>query len=765
MYNIDPIQRLSIVHHHIDKGVSLRETARLFHVNYQTVFKWVKLFKEQGLERLYSTYIRSGRRASEELEEKVVLLKERNPTLTIRKTRDILGNNGIRISLKGIWGIWKRYGYAGFDRDSFSSDFTDYVPWSAEARKKYNQAKELYDSHTIEKSAKVLNSIPILPPNILILKIPDSYLNIRRQVEKIYLQWGQLTIPSYQKKSRKLFEKCIEDKLNYLALKAGIIEIGALVFTKEPGEMLKKTGELKKILRRQGDYYSNLLFGFKFSLLCRDGFLNASLLKIREVYGTARMCCRMLKGRKKIAPFFSFNLASLYDHLQDHKKAESWYLKTLDRMEHVPRVLEVNKKEVRYHLARIYFLQGKYKKAFQFLKDARLSTWNFWGIPAAGHLHQAMWFLVNGERSRAVSIATDVISRLRKEDVNTYLDSAYLLIACTFCSLGDHAKAVTVLKRLLPFLVKTRRKRVESNVRIILSKYSGKTHHVHPDKELVPTIKLVVLLRNGRYQEAFNYAEKKGIMFFLHRYIFFFPELVDRLIEKGKPTGLPKAMLRLPVFNKEIPVYNLRFLGNLVVHKNQRYLKSKLGPKDTAFLIHFALRAGDSGKSIPLKDLYDNFWRNNPNQTRHLSHLLMRIKKALNIPVHLLEIISRKENPVLINRGIHFSTDYQEFEQILAGAKAFQRAEQWGFAKKEYSQAFRLFRGEPFKKMYDDWSENRRVVILNKLETEAIHFANGCFEHGDRRTTKKTLGKITKIIPDSFELIKVQKYGMHKSVM
>ena len=73
---MDPKRRLQIVHHYLDKGISLRETARLFHVNYQTVFKWVRLFRNQGVERLYSTYTRSGRRISEELEEKVIELEE-----------------------------------------------------------------------------------------------------------------------------------------------------------------------------------------------------------------------------------------------------------------------------------------------------------------------------------------------------------------------------------------------------------------------------------------------------------------------------------------------------------------------------------------------------------------------------------------------------------------------------------------------------------------------------------------------------------------
>ncbi|GAI65980.1 unnamed protein product, partial [marine sediment metagenome] len=39
---------------------------------------------------------------SREIEEKVMLLKENNPSLTIRRAKAILGKEGIFISVKGI---------------------------------------------------------------------------------------------------------------------------------------------------------------------------------------------------------------------------------------------------------------------------------------------------------------------------------------------------------------------------------------------------------------------------------------------------------------------------------------------------------------------------------------------------------------------------------------------------------------------------------------------------------------------------------------
>jgi len=63
--------------------------------------------------------------------------------------------------------------------------------------------------------------------------------------------------------------------------------------------------------------------------------------------------------------------------------------------------------------------------------------------------------------------------------------------------------------------------------------------------------------------------------------------------------------------------------------------------------------------------------------------------------------------------------------------------------------------------MYDNWSENMRRVILNKLETETMNFIKSCVECGnpsDRvaepksvADAKKVLEKVAKIIPQSEE--------------
>jgi len=67
MYKIRPDIRRQVVEYYLKNKTTLKETAQRFNVHYQSVYKWVKLYKEQGEERLLSTYKKSWNRAGEDL--------------------------------------------------------------------------------------------------------------------------------------------------------------------------------------------------------------------------------------------------------------------------------------------------------------------------------------------------------------------------------------------------------------------------------------------------------------------------------------------------------------------------------------------------------------------------------------------------------------------------------------------------------------------------------------------------------------------------
>ena len=102
MYNIDTKTRIRSVEDYLKNSTSLKQTAAKFNIHYQSLFKWVKLYKKEGETRLLSTYKRPWNRSKKPMEDKIIFLKEKDPTLTIRKAKEQLAQKGIEISIKGI---------------------------------------------------------------------------------------------------------------------------------------------------------------------------------------------------------------------------------------------------------------------------------------------------------------------------------------------------------------------------------------------------------------------------------------------------------------------------------------------------------------------------------------------------------------------------------------------------------------------------------------------------------------------------------------
>jgi len=63
-------------------------------------------------------------------------------------------------------------------------------------------------------------------------------------------------------------------------------------------------------------------------------------------------------------------------------------------------------------------------------------------------------------------------------------------------------------------------------------------------------------------------------------------------------------------------------------------------------------------------------------------------------------------------------------------------------------RAFKLFRGEPFKKMYDDWSDDKRLEVLFSYEKEVKSFADKLIKRGRKEEAEKLLKKAKRIVPD-----------------
>jgi len=686
---------LEIIEYYFNNG-SLRKTAKEFNIHYQTLYRWVRDYKKNGekiREKFIIGYKRPWNRFPYEIEQKIVLLKEKEPSLTVREAKKILEKEGLKISIKGVWNVWKRYGYAGFKKDKFCYEFTKYIPWSKEAIKKYNIAKFLYDSGKLKEASEILNSIPSLPENDLIPKIPYEYLNLKRKVEKMIYLFGDIPLKDYIKKIEKLYKEAEKKNLNYLLLRISIPKIVALQWQGKTNKVLK---EIKKINKFIKNIKNPSLFSIKFSLSIIEGNAYA-MCDIKRARKVAQFCSYLLKNKKIPSPYFALYLGVLYVNILEYNKAEYWILKGINKVD------EETKNTHKEILCLIYLNKGEYKKAINFLKGAKIHKWG----KSSLLLYKSTIWILKGEFQKALSII-NFVSKLPKKESKYLIFQCLFKLAYIYSLLNKNKEAKIILKKLFPFVKKNKFLLYEKMIEPLIKKDNSESEF--------PFEKIVLFLKNKKYYRALNYAKKKGIIQHLYRYIAFFPESVNELIEKGKKIYLPKSILKFPVFNKKHPVYHIKFLGKLRIYKNKKYLNIKLSPKEASFLIHFALKADKPGKGIELDKIYENFWNKSSKPEKNLSTLLFKIKKKLKISSHLIEI-SKKEN-ILKNKGIYFTTDYSEFEFRIIQAKAFLNLEEYKLAKKEFLRAFKIFRDKPFKNMYDNWSEDLRAKILNRYIEE-----------------------------------------------
>ncbi|OGC42783.1 hypothetical protein A2Y85_07095 [candidate division WOR-3 bacterium RBG_13_43_14] len=739
MYNKGSSIRQEVVESYFNNNGSLRKTAREYGLHYQTVYKWVKLSRKKGIAGLLSTYQNPWNRIDRILEEHIVLIKEKYPGIILKMARQILAQDNIEISLKGIMSVWKRYGYAGYNKKNYCNEFIEYVNWSQEAKNSYRQAKNLFAAGNIKESAAILNTIPVLPKNSLITEIPDNMLSLRRRIEKASVLFGVMSLPDYLALVQALYRECVKQHLHHSALRIGLLEIATLAWSGKINEQLIRIAELKKFFHlypgMRPERRTGLLFEPYFTLLIGEAMAYAHNLEIRKGNKIANQCARLLKTHDNISPGFMTDLGILYSNLEEYAKAEFWFNRASQELN------EDKRKNVNlYRAYQIGFAKCDLVKGYALLRKSTAIDWvhNLWRMRL-----RSLFALVQGNPSKSISLATECLTLSKKSELRRDIFNTFLTIACAYSSLGEKKKARLMLGRLLPHLTKTKLIKQISLTKLLLR------DNLEISKEMrsIPSIRLLQLIKEHKYLKSLHYARKRGILGYFYRFVLFFPGIVHTAIEHGESLSIPKSILRLPVFNSSLVVCDVKFLGNTIFHRNRKYVKLEFSPKETAFLIHLALKSGEPAKRIGLHEVYDNFWPGRVNPARNLSHMLVRIKKGLKIPPHLIEISRRGGESVLINRGLHLITDYNEFEQTLAAALAFERAGEWKFARKEHRRAFRLFRGEPFRKMYDPWSEQMRLVILSKLETGALHFVESCRGYKDRRDAEKILKRISEVVP------------------
>jgi transposase len=709
------------------KSGQLKKCAKRYNVHPFTLERWIQWYKKGGKESLNrkKAYYRAWNRIFPSVEQQIVLLKENDPSLTLSEAKSFLRKRGIKISINGIWCIWKRYNLAGFHtKNSPLVEKTETIPEIKDGIKKVDQALSKRD---VKKAARILNALPSCDGQNILRKIPDRLLSLSRRVEKLDLTFGQISFRETTRKA-KFLRKRAEDKGYFcLAIRAGCSELNAMSWVGRPKKMIALARTLlKRMKRKEGRDNSNTTL--RFNLLVLKGIALGTLGKV----GAALVCIRKCETlcRNSSSSSYYRDIASLYSIIGSFKKSHYWLLKALEYS-------KTEDKTILYGLlAGTLAKSGAYRDAKKILKRVHIEKRGFETLVV---MIKAQCLIGEGKIQEAVKLANIALQQSKRETIRNYFATSSMVLSCCLCALGDEKKAKKLMRRILPVLKKFRMEYDLLLPRVLLGQ------DIPPkDTKLSPSLKLALQLSKAshslkikNYRKAFNYATSQQLMGLLHRLVLFFPEPVNKLIAKGKPTGLPKALLNLPVFQKNIPVYHLMFLGPVRVYRNGIRLRNDPTPIYASFIIHLGFK-----KRIELNSLYRNFWPHAKDPRGSLSHLLYGIRKYLRL----------LPGTLFIKQGfLHFkgyiTTDYQFYEETMIRAKALEQAGEWGFAKKEYLRTFKLFRGEPFRKMYDPWSEHMRRVILNKLETEVMHFTKSCLEHKKPKDAQKVLNTVSKIIP------------------
>jgi len=703
-----------------------------------TLWRWIKQYQEGGIENLTRkrVYRRPWNKFPSAFEEKVVALKEMHPSLSVSKACKMLKMRGLEISRKGIWNVWRRYGLVGFmkDRMGIVTDCREYCYIDPELRENIKKIKTMLSNHRIKNAAHAINSLPVCSEDKILHTVPKNSLSLKRQVDLLLAQSGKIPLRRYRQDTRILRSNLEKKRLYYSALRVGIEEGAALTYLEEPQELLKLTIHLRKKGKGLRDPW------LRYTIALLEGYALASLFRIQDALKCANECKILIRNLPN-SYFLMGELTSLYYRLGKYREAIHWARKALEG------VSGEYQKDLYSSLLGFLTVSGDYHAIPKISKQEELHKW---GYHTRILLCKALFHLNQGDFQQASSLAKEGLLCSKKEESRAFFFTAIFVLACGHAAVGEKKKAQLILRKYNPLAKKYHLEKVYFLHRILLQ-------DLRIPKEItgMPSLRLAHLLfqatrtmRAKDYTRALSYANTQKLHGLFERLALFFPEPVVRLIKKGKNPGLSRIFLKMPIFQIEPPVYNLRFLGRLRIFKGEKSIsRLKLGPKDRSFLIHLSI---NENRRIVLDDLYKNFWPRSRKPSRNLSHLLVRIRKSLGISSDRLKIRGD-----LLDWNFYFTTDHKLFEETLIQAKALDQTGEWRFAKKEYMRAFGLFRGEPFKKMYDNWSEHMRRVILNKLETEAIHFAQECLRHRNKKDARKVLEKVLKIIPQSEEIRKM----------
>ena len=741
-----PEKKLKVIKSYLEKSSSLRKHAHSLGISYMTLWRWVKKYRQKGKEALRKSHKKSGKRFSKNLEKKIMMVKEQNPSVTISGACKLLKRTGITVSAKGVWGVWHRYGLLKKNNHDPLDPFGDSTPESLEGLRK---VKSLLSEGNLKAAAVVLNDLPSMPKDEILRQIPEEFLSPRRRLERFYLESDKTSPHEAVTKARRIGSMLKKRGYLYSSIFANLLELYDLHNMGKPQETLR----VLKTLDSKLDKTRNRSWLILYYALMAMAFSERRKLN-RALEFTKK--CRRLIGVSSY-PWHWMVLGSLHTHIGNYVKALHSYKMGLE----MTRGQELFPYFATSLVLHGYCMTGDYINAKKLLDE--VSVLDISNIASEYYLGRAYIAFSQGDLKGASQFFLEVLKMSSKHNLSNHLRASASGLAFVAAARNKKSQARTYLKRCIPLLKKhgstTELYMLKLYLTLLEGRKISKIRKRARDDLFYLLYRAKKSLKVNHYRKAFNHAEKHGHLGLFERVVVFAPEPVLHMIEQGKDPGLSKAIMQFPLFNHKKAVCHIKFLGELVVSKNGHRLNLKLAPKERAFLIHLALKAGQPGKFILLKEIYHNFWPGSQcNKMDLLSHMLSRIRRAIKIWRYFLCVTSSHGQPRLINRGVYFTTDYEKVEASLIHAKALEKADDRRFALQNYMHALKMFRGAPFEKMYDNWSENMRWFVLNQLTIAAVNFIRiytdnkNSYQLRVGTEIKKVVEKISEIIPHSEEI-------------
>jgi tetratricopeptide (TPR) repeat protein/transposase-like protein len=695
-------EKLAAVQAYVSSDQSLRSIAGEKGISHKRLLYWVTLYNKGGAGRLVQTNLSKSKLPSA-IVEKIKSLKEQNPGLTILRAEKRLKGQGITVSRKTIWRIWHVYGLMLTGGDD---PYNIFAPVTPALERIITGVQYLVDRMDFKHAAQIMNSLPRAPYHEVLKAIPEKYLNLRRRLERLWLIRGDIPWPEVMRKARRIRRKYESMGCFRSSLAAAYLEVAALEVIKDPQNKLAAVRMFARKIRGVKTRSIRFLF------YRQEAATYAALGQISRALKLIRKCRRLAHSLH--AAYYWEATGNLFTNVGDYKQAYRCFVQG-SKVLSTPGAKEVFAQRMAHYG---HAMAGRYKQGRKLLWSARTlqSKGLFRSLYA---FNRADLLFGEGKLAHAQENMLAALEHSTQVTRFNFIFAAAIGLASIAMARNRPKEAHLYLKKYLPLM---RKYRLQYET-LTLQCLDGQPVKWSDELMKMRSFHLLSLLsrtsaaRHGRgYMKAYRYAEKHELLGLFHRRVVFFPEAVQFMLDNARKTGLPRAMIDVPLFNQQHPVYSVHFLGPVFVTRNNERIRSRLTPKESAMLIHIALRSSEPRTFMPVEQLTRNFWSNSRDPSSLLSHLLVSLRKKLKIPLHLLMISKHPDGPRLINQGIFFTTDYDNFKTLCVEISTLIKAAEWKFAAREMYRMFTLVRGDPFKGIYDSWSEASRGVVLYAIE-------------------------------------------------